>query len=190
MDEDRARWDLRYADRTDGPVASPEAPEALRLIGEELLEQLPTTGLALDVACGTGAQTVWLARRGMRVVAVDVSPIAIDLTEAAAREHGVGHLVDARVHDLDAGLPTDASSVALLVCQRFRGRDLYPQIVDALDVGGIGIVTVLSAVGLDGQPGEFHAPAGELVNAFGSADVDIVAAAERDGVASIIVRRH
>ena len=41
---------------------------------------------------------------------------------------------------------------------------------------------MLSAVGLDGDPGEFHAPAGELVDAFDETDVDIVAQSERDGV--------
>ncbi len=154
-----------------------------------MLGQLPTTGRALDIACGAGGQSIWLAQRGMEVVAIDVSPVAIGLTERTASEHGVVDLIDARVHDLDSGLPADARDFGFIVCQRFRGRDLYPQIADALEPGGFAIVTVLSSVGLDGSPGEFHAPEGELVEAFGTRDVDIVAQSERDGIASIIVRR-
>jgi SAM-dependent methyltransferase len=160
------------------------------MLDEGMLAQLPTTGRALDIACGTGGQSIWLAQCGMDVVALDVSPLAIALTEAAARAHGVVDRIDGRVHDLDAGLPPDVADIALVVCQRFRGRDLYPQIVGALGAGGFAIVTVLSAVGLDGVPGEYHAPAGELVDAFTASGVDIVARSERDGLASIVVRRH
>jgi SAM-dependent methyltransferase len=190
MDEDRARWDERYAGRDGGTASAPTAPEALALLDEGMLAQLPTAGRALDIACGPGGQAVWLAQRGLHVLAIDVSPVAVRLTKAAAGEHGVGDLIDARVHDLDAGLPADATGFALVVCQRFRGRDLYPQIVDGLVPGGFAIVTVLSAVGLEGAPGEFHAPAGELLAAFGQTDVDIVAQSERAGVASIVVRRR
>jgi SAM-dependent methyltransferase len=190
MDEDRVRWDERYAARGDAPAASPAPPEALGMLDEGMLAQLPTTGRALDIACGTGGQSIWLADRGMDVVALDVSPLAIALTEAAARVHGVADRIDARVHDLDAGFPPDVADIALVVCQRFRGRDLYPQITSALGAGGFAIVTVLSAVGLDGVTGEYHAPAGELVDAFTSSGVDIVARSERDGLASIVVRRH
>ena len=190
MDEDRARWDDRYAARTGDSAAAPEPPEALALLDEGMLAQLPTTGVALDIACGLGSQSLWLAQRGLHVVAIDVSPVAIERMITAAREHDVADRVDARVHDLDEGLPADVAGAALVVCQRFRGRNLNPQIVDVLAPGGLAIVTVLSAVGLDGTPGEFHAPAGELVDAFTSSDVDIVAQSERDGVASIIVRRR
>ena len=78
----------------------------------------------------------------------------------------------------------------MIVCQRFRGRGLYPQIAAALRHDGVAIITVLSAVGLDGPPGEFHAPAGELVGAFDNPDIAILASAEGEGVASIVIRRR
>ena len=190
MDEDRARWDARYAVRREGPAASAAAPDALALLDEVTLARLPATGLALDIACGTGAQSLWLAQRGMDVIAIDVSPIAIDLANAAARVHGFGDRIDAHVHDLDTGLPPAASDMSMIVCQRFRGRDLYPHIVEALRPGGLAIITVLSAVGLDGTPGEFHAPPGELDAAFATAGVDVLASSETDGVASIIIQRR
>jgi SAM-dependent methyltransferase len=190
MDEDRIRWDDRYAARSPIDVTGAQPPDALAMLDEGMFTQLPTTGRALDIACGVGAQSLWLAERGLQVVALDVSPVAVELTEAAAAAAGRTDSIDARVHDLDAGLPEDVGGVAVIVCQRFRGRNLYPQIAAALTPGGVAIVTVLSAVGHDGMPGEFHAPAGELVEAFATSAVDIVAQSERDGLASIIVRRR
>jgi hypothetical protein len=61
--------------------------------------------------------------------------------------------------------------------------------VSRLRVGGVLILTVLSEVGLEGQPGAFHAPAGELINAFDRVDVDILLHDETNGLASIVVRR-
>lgn len=144
---------------------------------------MPTSGRALDLACGTGAQSLWLAERGLDVVALDVSPAAIDLLSQAADTAGLD--IDARVHDTDCGLPADLDDLDVIVCQRFRSVDLYGQLVSRLAEGGVLLLTVLSAVGSEG--GRFHAAAGELIDAFGRHDV--VHHAEGDGLASIAVRR-
>ncbi|WP_019813159.1 class I SAM-dependent methyltransferase, partial [Saccharomonospora saliphila] len=36
-----------------------------------------TPGQALDLGCGEGADAIWLARRGWRVTAVDLSRVAL-----------------------------------------------------------------------------------------------------------------
>jgi SAM-dependent methyltransferase len=191
MDEDRVRWNERYAERAAQRIlASPQAPEALALLDSNDLDRLPTSGLALDIACGTGSQSLWLAQRGLDVIALDVSPTAIELTASAATIHDLTDRIDARVHDLDAGLPDDVADASIVVCQRFRGRGLYSQIATALRHDGVAIITVLSAVGLAGEPGEFHAPAGELVNAFTTPGIRILASSEGTGVASIVFRRN
>lgn len=75
-------WDARYAQRG---VWSGEPNEIL--VAEA---SLLSPGRALDVACGEGADAVWLAERGWTVTAVDVSHVAIErnrlmpLPEAAA----------------------------------------------------------------------------------------------------------
>jgi SAM-dependent methyltransferase len=45
-----------------------------------------TPGTALDAGCGEGADAIWLAARGWRVTAIDVSTVALErgATEAAA----------------------------------------------------------------------------------------------------------
>lgn len=46
-------------------------------------------GSALSVADGEGRNSVWLARRGLRVQAFDFSPVAVEKARALAQRHGV-----------------------------------------------------------------------------------------------------
>ncbi len=186
MEADRQRWDDRYEGAA---PASPRPPDVLA--GADDLEALlPAGGTAVDIACGAGAQSMWLAQLGFEVVALDVSPVAIELTRSAAAERDLAGRIDARVVDLDDGLPADLRDVAVVICQRFRGRGLYGPIVDVLRPGGLAIVSVLSVVGHEGVPGAFHAPAGELLDAFTRPDVEMVHHVEADGLASVVVRRR
>ena len=53
----------------------------------------------LDVACGEGRNAVWLAQQGCEVVAIDISPVAIEKARRLAAERGVHvafELVDVR----------------------------------------------------------------------------------------------
>ena len=150
--------------------------------------EVPTTGRALDVACGRGGQSVWAAQRGLSVVALDVSPVAIEATSALAARHAVEDLVDARVTDLDHGLPPGLDSFDLIVCQRYRQPDLLGSLADALVPGGLLVASVLSVVGAD-APGRFHAPAGELEAALRSAGLSVERSVEADGVALVVARR-
>lgn len=45
-------------------------------------------GRALDVGCGTGTNSLWLAEQGFEVLGVDISPRAIDLANAKAGHAG------------------------------------------------------------------------------------------------------
>jgi SAM-dependent methyltransferase len=186
MQDDGARWDQRYRDAD--PVRSmPPAP-----LGErpDLAGLIPTAGTALDIACGLGAQTLWLASRGLHVIALDVSSVAIERLRTAAERAGLADQVDACVVDLDDGLPEGTPSADVIVCQRFRDQRLYPSVLEHLTPGGIAIVSALSQVGLAQPPGPFHALGGELVTAFTGEDTELLYSSEAAGVATIMVRRH
>lgn len=60
---------------------------------------------ALDLGCGAGGDTLWLAGAGWRVTAVDVSGTATAQVADAARERGLGDRVHAERHDLAVGFP-------------------------------------------------------------------------------------
>lgn len=46
-------------------------------------------GRALDIGCGTGTNSVWLAEQGFEVTGVDVAPLAIKRAEERAKAAGV-----------------------------------------------------------------------------------------------------
>lgn len=82
---DPAHWDERYAE-DDLPWDSGE-PDV------HLAEVMETHGIApgkaLEVGCGTGTNSIWLARQGFDVTATDVSTVAIQRAEAKAADAGV-----------------------------------------------------------------------------------------------------
>lgn len=53
---------------------------------------------ALDLGCGTGTSAIYLARKGLAVVGIDLTPQAIEIAREKARRAGVS--VDLRVGDV------------------------------------------------------------------------------------------
>lgn len=68
---DAADWDARYADAELVWSATPNS-----FVEAECAQLAP--GRAVDLACGEGRNSWWLARQGWRVTAVDFSAVAID----------------------------------------------------------------------------------------------------------------
>lgn len=62
-------------------------------------------GAALDLGCGPGGDTIWLARNGWYVTAVDISDTATRRVADAAHRLGVGDFVTAERHDLARSFP-------------------------------------------------------------------------------------
>ncbi|QSB16858.1 class I SAM-dependent methyltransferase [Natronosporangium hydrolyticum] len=71
----------------------------------EIAESL-SPGVALDLGCGGGGDAIWLAGRGWRVTAVDISGTAVARVEAKAGELGLGDQVTGERHDLAHSFPT------------------------------------------------------------------------------------
>jgi 2-polyprenyl-3-methyl-5-hydroxy-6-metoxy-1,4-benzoquinol methylase len=44
---------------------------------------------ALEIGCGTGTNSVWLAQQGFEVTGIDVAPLAVEQAEKRARAAGV-----------------------------------------------------------------------------------------------------
>ncbi len=185
MHGDAQRWDERYSMMT---LIDPAPPDVIDH-WPHLTSLVPTTGRCTDVASGPGPVTLWLAERGLEVTALDASPVAIDLLQTAATAAGCADRVDARLVDLDDGLPDDLHDLDLIVCQRFRDPALYPAFIDRLRGGGVAMLTVLSTVGV-GEPGPFHAPQGELLAAFTNGRCEILHHSEDAGLAHVVIRRR
>jgi SAM-dependent methyltransferase len=178
-EEDRIRWDDRYARLGPAPVGA-SVPPPLIAPYEHLL---PTTGRAIDVACGRGVGAVWLACRGLEVWGLDISPVAIGLADDLARRSGVGDRCRFDVADLDHGLPK-GPPVDLILCHMFRDPRLDGAIIERLVPGGLLAMTALSEV--DAGPGRFRVPRGGLPAAF--SELEVIASGERQGEAWLLAR--
>lgn len=67
-----------------------------------------TPGTALDVGCGEGADAIWLAERGWRVTAADISTVALDRARAVKVSVDVARRIDWLHTDLTAWTPPAA----------------------------------------------------------------------------------
>lgn len=177
---DRAHWDRRY-DRL-GPAAAGSI--GLPDVFAAHSDAFPAAGSALDVACGQGRVSIWLAERGLRVHGLDISTVAIEQATATARVRGAADRCRFEAVDLDHGLPP-GSPVDVIVCHLFRDERLDRALVARLKPGGLLAVAALSKVGA--APGRYQVAPGALNHAF--ADVEIVAAGEGSGTAWLLGRR-
>lgn len=93
---DEQSWDARYAESDRIWSGNPNVV----LVAE--VADLPP-GTALDLGCGEGADAIWLAGRGWRVTATDISGVA--LRRAAEHAATAGVTVDWQHHDLGVSFP-------------------------------------------------------------------------------------
>jgi len=152
---------------------------------------LPSSGLALDLACGYGRNTSFLARRGLSAVGVDRSWKAL----AAGREDAVREnlAIDFVQADLTTfALPAHALSV--VICFKYRDRRLYPSIRAALRPGGLLIYETYThdhaRYGFKPQDPAHLLDRSELLQGFG--DWEIIFYREvwmERGTASLVARK-
>lgn len=91
-------WDTRYAESEHVWSGRPNdvlAREAAKL----------TPGTALDLGAGEGGDAIWLAGRGWRVTAADISAVALGKAAAHAAEAGVADRIEWQRHDLGETFP-------------------------------------------------------------------------------------
>ncbi len=91
-------WDGRYGEQDRIWSGAPNVALVREVTG------LPP-GRALDLGCGEGADAVWLAQRGWRVTAADISQVALDRAAEEAERAGVADRIEWRRHDLATSFP-------------------------------------------------------------------------------------
>jgi len=122
-----SKWNARYA--YSGKPLPPPAQVLSR--AEQWLPKGDSLS-ALDLACGRAANAYFLASRGFRTTAWDISETVIN--EISSRQPQV--LADIAVRDV-AEQPPMASSFDVIVVTRFLSRELCPAIQAALKPGGV-----------------------------------------------------
>ena len=130
-----AKWNRIYTDTS-------TTDEAAASVLADYAHLLPPRGKALDLACGLGANALFLARRGLDTEAWDLSPVAIDKLRERAGRHRLS--IRARAADVEA---TDIGRERfdVIVVVRFLERKLAPAIVAALKPGGLLLYQTFTA---------------------------------------------
>ncbi len=182
---DALRWDARYQERI---LRGPPEPHRLLVQHADLL---PTSGLALDAACGLGADAGFLLERGLQVIGVDISIVAL----RQAKQHQPALM--ALAADLTFfHLPPAAFDVLLNFY--YLQRDLWPAFTRSLRPGGLLFFETYMQ---NRREPDLVRPAhllasGELTAAFGNLQVVAYAEGERPGrgragqaVASMVARK-
>jgi len=78
----------------DGWLDGSELNAVMRAESLKLLDSLFRPGFqVIDIGCGTGREAVLLAKRGVKVVATDVSPAMTSITAKKAKSAGIGDIV-------------------------------------------------------------------------------------------------
>lgn len=127
--EDRHKWDARYRQ---GAYESRPHPSAFLA---ECADRLPSRGRALDVACGAGRNALFLARCGLVVDAVDISPVALERGRRSAGTLPIQWLEA----DLDAGF-TPTRQYDVIVNIRYVQLDLLAALLPSLRAEGALVV--------------------------------------------------
>lgn len=183
MTEDKARWNEKHQSK---PMPHDVAPILVKYLKES------NVGDALDLACGTGRNTHYLADKGFLVDAIDYSDYALSQ---------IKNLSTITKHEIDI----DSYYIApnrydLIVNINYLDRRLFPQMKDGLKQGGIIIFeTFIVAHGeVYHQPTniDYVLRKNELLHAFIGLDIiyyeereELNLRGERVKVASLVARK-
>jgi ubiquinone/menaquinone biosynthesis C-methylase UbiE len=153
------RWAAIY-DHDGNPLQALEGPIVREAIGD------PRGLSVLDLGCGTGRHSLWLAEAGANVTAVDFSEGML----AAARGKTGAHRIQLITHDLHRPLPLAPASFDLvvsgLVLEHLRELKLFfSEARCVLRAGGRAVISAMHpAMFLRGTMAQFHDPAsGEVI---------------------------
>jgi len=183
MLSDKERWNRRYKEKPFRDYVEP--------IIEKYIKEAQV-GYALDIACGQGRNTHFLAAHGFEVDAVDLSDYALSQIEKNEKIH----IIEA---DLDEyNLPKNRYD--LVVNINYLNRRFFHQIQEALKPGGVVIFeTFIIAHGDFDNPQnpEYLLRSNELLHAFIGMEIiyyeerlDINLRGEKTKVASLVARKR
>jgi len=161
VEADRIKWDNRFRSE-DSFLGVRPSPFLFREI--ERIKLLAPGNAALDIACGEGRNSVFLAQNGFQVTGLDISVVGI--SKGVERADRAGVVVEYRQVDLDNYCIPEKYD--LILNFNFLLRSLIPSEVQSLTPGGLLLFdTILESPQLLAS----HNPAyflkkGELVSIF------------------------
>lgn len=152
------KWDNRYRE-----AVFPGTPATVLL---EYAHLLPCKGTAFDLACGLGANSLFLAERGLNTHAWDISPVAIEKLRRIAHERNLPVVAEVKDAVCD---PIPQFNFDVIVVAHYLERSLTQAIINALKVGGLLFYQTFTRTAVSGagpQKDEWRLADGELLTMF------------------------
>jgi tellurite methyltransferase len=183
---DRERWNQRYREGDHHTQADAWLDAHAHIL------RAPQAGArALDLACGSGRHTLWLAELGYSVDAWDISDVGLELLHAELkrrREAGATLPVTTRQVDLET-VTIPAQNYDLILDAFFLERRLFPEMIAGVRPRGLLVVRTLlhRTANEDRNPAHLLAP-GELSTRFSDLQILQLEEDPEAGHAGIIAR--
>lgn len=158
---DKKKWDHRYSQDIGNLTPS-------SLLRKHIHQA--TVRRALDIACGNGKNSIFLAEQGFAVDAVDISSVAIE----NLRDKNPG--INALCKDLDE-YRIEEASYDLILNANFLDRRLFPYIISGLQTGGLLVFESFAGT----KTSKYCLGPNELLQAFSSLHIIYYAESEIPG---------
>lgn len=186
MFEDKARWNKKYQEK-------PMLTQVSSILSKYMsLAQVSKNSKALDIACGTGRNTIYMADAGFCVDALDISDYA--LSQMPEHVNILKQEVDLDTYSLEQ------NTYGLIVNCNYLNRHLMHQMKDALVEGGLVLFETFIVAHDTALQGSMNASyllkKNELLEVF--EDLEIISYEEKEGynlrgeknlVASLVARK-
>jgi len=123
--KDKIKWDKKYKEN---PVLlqDRDVSKKLKYIVNDIQDKN-----ALDIACGTGRNSIYLANFGFDVEALDISEVAINSLEEKKIPN-----ITTKLIDLEGFVP-EKNSYDLIVMANYLDREIIPHLSLALKQNGV-----------------------------------------------------
>lgn len=159
------RWDARWREKAQNAdwQADPWLKRVLPLLDR---------GQVLDVACGSGRNTLYLAEQHFDVTAVDLSPQALELLTQEAVDRAL--VVKTLLVDLESAPLLPKGPFDLIIDFFYLHRPLILMLADLLRPGGLLVFRTFSRAGEFSESGldpRFVLAPGELLQLFSGWEV-------------------
>ena len=112
LDSTSDLWDLEYTTHKVIPSSTRMLPSKALVLFSELLGIQPGVRV-LDAGCGTGRNSIYLAKKGCEVHALDFSKVALNRLDVAAIQSGIRDKIFSYHHELQSPFPLSSNSFDL-----------------------------------------------------------------------------
>ncbi|CAM3790259.1 class I SAM-dependent methyltransferase [Mesobacillus thioparans] len=161
--DSQEKWNSKYKDRLTKKL-SPEPNNRLLNLSRYFGE-----GKALDIACGLGGNSIFLAEMGYEVTAIDISDVAVDYVQEQAADKKLNITVKTADLTKEASVFTDVK-YDLAVMTYYLDRSLFPLMKELIKADGYLFIETFFQNGSSGNQSvsnRYKLESNELLKEFG-----------------------